>query len=204
MTSLSISSTADQPINTLASAALRLPIFTPSSSGLDLLASAAAQASPPNHTLSCPLQLLAISATGPFNPAASLPLKVVKKILELEFVEMAEISISAAILCTRFPEKVPELWAYQATIVRAERNYEGKHWVTYDRKFRRQTLAKKDLNWSVMDPRLYNEAFTYRAGSIARCNFCLQDDHLAANCPHNPHRPYFGWFLDPAAWSTLL
>ena len=47
MTSLSISSAAGQPINTVASAASRLPIFTPSSSGLDLLASAVAQASPP-------------------------------------------------------------------------------------------------------------------------------------------------------------
>lgn len=63
----------------------------------------------------------------------------------------------AAVLCTRFPEKAPELRAYQATIIRAERNYEGKMWVTYDR---RQALAKKDLNWSVTDPRLYNEAFT--------------------------------------------
>ena len=47
MTSLSISSAAGQPINTVASTASRLPIFTPSSSGLDLLASAVAQASPP-------------------------------------------------------------------------------------------------------------------------------------------------------------
>ena len=113
-------------------------------------------------------------------------------------------SIMAAILCTRFPEKAPELWAYQATIVRAERNYKGKRWVTYDQQFQRQALAKKDLNWSVTDPRLYNEAFTGQAWSIARCNFCLQDDHLAANCPHNLRRPYFGWFLDPSAWPALL
>ena len=93
MTSLSISSAAGQLINTLASAASKLPIFIPSSSGLDLLASVAAQAFPLKQTLSFPHQLPAISATGPFNPAASLPPKVVKKILELEFVEMAEISI---------------------------------------------------------------------------------------------------------------
>ena len=106
----------------------------------------------------------------------------------------------AAVLATRFPEKAPELWAYQATIIRAERNYEGKRWVTYDRQYRRQALAKKDLNWSVTDPRLYNEAFTGRARSIARCSFCLQDDHTANHCPHNPNRPYFGWFPDPATW----
>ena len=39
----------------------------------------------------------------------------------------------AAVLASRFPEKALELLAYQATIVRAERNYEGKCWVVYDR-----------------------------------------------------------------------
>lgn len=87
-------------------------------------------------------------STGPFNPATTLPFKVVKKILDLEFVEMSEItmddnlpnapgrplalaclqitdisqwvegfSIMAAILTTHFPDKAPELWAYQATII---------------------------------------------------------------------------------------
>ena len=55
-------------------------------------------------------------------------------------------------------------------------------------------IARKDLNWSITDPRLYNEAFTGRACSIARCTFCLQDDHVAAYCPHNPNRPFFSWF----------
>ena len=193
-----------------------------------MLAAAASATSPPKPPS---LSTNSLLANGPFNPAASLPQKVVKKILELEFVEMSEISVNdeppqapgrppaparppvqeisqwierfslfAAVLCTRFPDKAPELWAYQATIVRAERNYEGKRWVTYDRQFRRQALARKDLNWSVTDPRLYNEAFTGRARSIARCNFCLQDDHSAAYCPHNPNRPFFSWFPDPTSW----
>ena len=94
-----------------------------------------------------------ISAPGPFNPAAALPMKVAK-IWELEFVEMAEItmddpplsepgrppaparlpisnisqwverfSMMAAVMCMRFLHKAPGLFAYQATIVRAERNY---------------------------------------------------------------------------------
>ena len=69
------------------------------------------------------------------------------------------------------------MFVYQATIVRAEWNYEGQRWVTYDRQFRREALARKDLNWSVTDrdPRLYNEVFTDRARAIARCSFCLQD-----------------------------
>ena len=79
----------------------------------------------------------------------------------------------AMVLATRFPEKAPKLFAYQATIVRAERNYEGKHWVSYNRQFRREALARKALNWSVTDPQLYNKAFTGRACAIARCLFCL-------------------------------
>jgi hypothetical protein len=50
----------------------------------------------------------------------------------------------AAVLATRFPSKAPELFAYQATITRAERNYEGKRWVAYDRHYRREALARKD------------------------------------------------------------
>ena len=102
----------------------------------------------------------------------------------------------AAILCTKYGE----LFAYLASIVRADRNCEGKLWVAYDCQYRRQALARRDLNWSVPDPRLYNEAFTGRARPIARCSYCLQDDHLAQQCPRNPYRPMFGWFPDPSDW----
>ena len=209
-----------------------VPVFTPAPttihSGLDLLASAATAGG--YSSLLTPAAGFepprpAVTAPGPFNPAASLSPKVVKRILELEFVEMSEVTVDddipqapgrppaparlpitdisqwlerysllAAVLATRFPEKAPELFAYQATIVRAERNYEGKRWVSYDRQFRREALARKDLNWSVTDSRLYNEAFTGRARAIARCPLCLQDDHSAPYCPKNPDRQWFGWF----------
>lgn len=51
----------------------------------------------------------------------------------------------AAVLSTRFPEKAPELWAYQTTILKAANHYEGQTWVAYDRQFRRDMLARKDL-----------------------------------------------------------
>ena len=109
-------------------------------------------------------------------------------------------SMMAAVLCMRFPHKAPELFAYQATIVRTERNCEGTQWVSYDRRYRREALARKDLNWSTPDPRLYNEAFTGRAKAIRRSSFCLQDDHEVANCPRNPHRPLLGWLPNMGAW----
>ena len=109
-------------------------------------------------------------------------------------------SLMAAVICTRFPHKAPELLAYQAAIVRAERNYEGTYWVSYDRQYRREALARKDLNWSVPDARLYNEAFTGHAKAIQRCSFCLQDDHDQNTCPRNPHRPLMGWLPQMGMW----
>ena len=88
----------------------------------------------------------------------------------------------AAVLVTRYPDKGPKLWAYQASIVRAARNYEGLAWVAYDRQYRREALARKDLNWSATNSRLYNEAFTGRAKAIPRCRHCLSDSHTTAHC----------------------
>ena len=104
----------------------------------------------------------------------------------------------AAVLALRFPEKAPELWAYQSTILVAAHNYEGANWVAYDRQFRRATLAKKDLNWSVPDTRLYNEAFTGRARSIPWCPHCLSNDHSGTSWPHNPNPPILRWFQGSA------
>ena len=209
-----------------------IPLFSPDAAGgggLELLAAAAATASAQttskNLGTSQPRTSLTqqgLNSRGPFNPAASLSTRVVKRILELEFVDMAEVtvddkiptgwsqapprlpitdisqwverfSLMAAVLVTRFPEKAPELWAYQATIVRAQRNYEGNRWVSYDRQYRREALARKDLNWSITDSRLYNEAFTGRARAIPRCAYCLQDDHGSTACPRNPDRAWVEW-----------
>ena len=59
-------------------------------------------------------------------------------------------------------------------------------WVIYDHQYRRDALARKDLNWSVLNSRLYNEAFTGRARAIPRCTHCLGDDHAVGSCPLNP------------------
>ena len=55
-------------------------------------------------------------------------------------------SVMATTLEARLPKKAPELFAYQAQIVRAKRNYEPGRWVVYDHQFRREALARKDLN----------------------------------------------------------
>ena len=121
-----------------------------------------------------------VMAESGYDPAATLPQRVVKRILALEFVEMAELlpdawtdentvpdsgqlhrrarhppvtdiliwlecfSRLAAMLCTKFPSKAPEFWAYQTSILRAAKNFEGTVWVTYDRQYRREALARHE------------------------------------------------------------
>ena len=162
-----------------------LPTFNSTSSPLDLLVAAAAASHGGQGEGALEPTLGSLTKPGPHNPAASLPPKIVKRVLDLEFVEMSELkgdiwvddpapsdtgnqprrltrkppvtdikvwlecyARMAAILATRFPLKAPELWAYQSTIVKAAHNYEGANWVAYDCQFRRDTLARKDLNWS--------------------------------------------------------
>ena len=224
-----------------------LPTFTPatrsSSSGLDLLAAAAAGETLTHSKQPAPAFKPALTTSpytaGPYNPAAVLPSKLVRRILALEFIEMSEFRADiwpddtspqegtsqvrrqppkppvndiriwlecyarmAAILATRFPEKASELWAYQTTIIKAAHMYEGSNWVSYDRQFRREMLARKDLDWSVPNARLYNEAFTGRAKSIPRCPHCLSEDHTAAVCHFNPNLTIMGWLQDPRQFLT--
>ena len=208
-----------------------MPTAPGSTAGLHLLASVASSAStgtrpPPGLS---PAQeratpTPALLAQGPYNPAAVLPTKVAKKILDLEFVEMAEISLDdplvqtpghpplparlpiqdisiwvekysvmAALIASHFPDKAPELFAYQASIVRAERNFDDRCWVAYDRCYRREALAQRNLNWSVPNASLYNEAFRGRARVVPRCTFCLQEDHVAQYCLRSPSRSWLGW-----------
>lgn len=90
---------------------------------------------------------------------------------------------------TRFPYKGPELWAYQASILKAAHNYEGSAWVVYDHQYCQEALARKDQNWSVTDPWLYNEAITGRAKVIPQCQYCLSKTHSGVYCLVNPTPP---------------
>ena len=226
---------------------LAIPTFTPaggSTPGLDVLAAAALSQLGTQGTLpatgtdsqgSQPADgTPQLHAPGPYNPAAALPPKMVKRLLALEFVEMSELRADvwpddpaptdsshtprrpgrppviniktwlecfarmAAVLVSRFPEKAPELWAYQSTILNVAHSYEGATWVAYDQQYRREMLARKDLNWSVPNSRLYNEAFTGRARFMPRCQHCLSEDHGSTGCPQHPNPMVVGWFQPPS------
>ena len=113
-----------------------------------LAATAAAANSKTKNTAGQLAMSTLLTLPGPFNPAAALSAKVVKKIMDLDFIEMSEVTIDdappqvlgrpppptrlpitdisqwleryslmVAVLCTKFPDKAGELFAYQASIV---------------------------------------------------------------------------------------
>lgn len=65
--------------------------------------------------------------------------------------------------------------------------------MAHDWQYHQKTLAKKTLDWSVPNTRLY-EAFTGWARSIPPCPHCLAKDHGGVNCLHNSNPPILGWF----------
>ena len=91
-----------------------------------------------------------------------------------------------AILGSAHPHHIADFMAYQRSIVRASRIFEGNAWVVYDRCYRRRAALSRDLNWSIQCTGLYNEAFTGRARTIPRCGHCLSENHSQADCPDMP------------------
>ena len=91
-----------------------------------------------------------------------------------------------AILGSAHPDHIADFMAYQRSIVRASRIFEGTAWVVYDRCYRRRAALTKDLNWSVQHTAPYNEAFTGRACTIPRCTHCLSENHAVGDCPDRP------------------
>ena len=115
------------------------------------------------------------------------PHRVGRKALVQDISQWTEcFSRMAAVLVTQYLGKSPELWAYQASIVRAARNFEGTPWVAYDRQYRREALACTDLDWLQPNARLYSEAFTGHAKAIPRCRHCLSDSHTTSACSLEP------------------
>ena len=58
------------------------------------------------------------------------------------------------------PELIPELMAYQSTIVRASQDYAGLAWMQYDSAFHRQVALTGLTHWSAINPTSYTLCFT--------------------------------------------
>ncbi len=105
-----------------------MPVFAPSgvaAQGLNLLAAAAAATGGASTPIVKPVQ--ALTFPGPYNLAASLPAKIIKRILDLEFVEMAEVGVDVELPLTpsrmpapsRFPVSDISVWIERFSLMAA-------------------------------------------------------------------------------------
>ena len=86
-------------------------------------------------------------------------------------------------LSTRYPAYVPEFLAYQSTIIKCYREYDGLGWAQYDRAFRRQVAVTKSLHWSHINGSL---CFAGKGRRSAVCVHCLSYNHVSEHCPDAP------------------
>ena len=114
-------------------------------------------------------------------------------------------ALLVAVLTTKHPDKAPHFMCYLRTIVRASRNFEGTAWASYDAAYRRQAANRHSLDWAIIDPTIYNEAFTGRAQLLPRCRYCLAETHEARDCQYAPRDdPPLAKYPRNASWGTRL
>ena len=165
--------------------------------------------------------LTTISSSGAMLPVnipvaglGSVPSKVVKRIVNKEYVDMWEllpdlwqveaesscchtkrlhrtmltdISIWTECFATMAAILVAShFFLYLHTITKARRTFECSAWASYDIAFHRQAADCGSLDWEMVDAPLYNEAFAGKAMLIPRCRYCLSDTHSSQECVHSP------------------
>ena len=95
----------------------------------------------------------------------------------------------AAILASRYPDKIAQLMAYQRTIVHAQRSFVGDGWTIYDTCYRRKAAAVRSPDWDQIDFTLYNKRYAGRAKALLRCRHCLTEFHSTVSCPNALQTP---------------
>ena len=88
----------------------------------------------------------------------------------------------ASVLGPQFPEAIPELLAYMASIIRVSQDYSGLAWVRYDAAFRRQAALTGNRRWSQINATIYTVCFTGNAQVSSRCELCLGTTHSSKEC----------------------
>ena len=95
----------------------------------------------------------------------------------------------------KFPMMVSDLMAYQSTIIKCSRDFDGLAWAQYDHAYRRQEAQTKDLRWSHINTTLYSLCFAGKARRSVACVHCLSDGHRSDACLDNPARACFPMML---------
>ena len=112
--------------------------------------------------------------------------------------------IYISVMASKFPERVPNMLAYQTTLVREARRCGGSGWMAYDTAFRQQAATDPHCDWSKLNNSLYPVTFMVQASGRGKCcPHCLESDHPGDKCAlsprprqesrQRPRSPGLGW-----------
>ena len=93
-------------------------------------------------------------------------------------------SIYAAVICSKWPEKKMQLFAYQEMILREARRG-GKGWLMYDSAFRQQITSLDTFDFSTINQSLYSTTCLQLVKKFKACVFCGMSDHKRMACPYD-------------------
>ena len=95
--------------------------------------------------------------------------------------------IYISVMASKFPERVPNMLAYQTTLVREARRCGGNGWMAYDTAFRQQAATDPHCDWSKLNNSLYPVTFMAQASGRGKCcPHCLESDHPGDECALSP------------------
>ena len=97
-------------------------------------------------------------------------------------------SMYASVICSKYPEKARELWAYQATIISEFRRCGGGGWRLYDSAFRQHISSLESTDFSRINQGLYSTTFLAYGGKGQFCQSCMSSDHTHDECALHPKR----------------
>ena len=98
-------------------------------------------------------------------------------------------ALYVAAVASHQPERLPDLMAYQALIVRASKKYRWPSWLVYDQNFRQEAAGNRELLWAKADPSMYAQCFTCQELSGENwCSRCQGLDHTSASCPYQSRK----------------
>lgn len=96
-----------------------------------------------------------------------------------------------AALCSFYPGMLPQMMAYQNTILQAHLQFAGDGWRIYDRAFRIQAASRRITDWTSVDASLYARFVTCSPRRSSVCQFCCSSGHKSSACP---------WGVDDPTW----
>jgi len=100
-------------------------------------------------------------------------------------------SVYSWVITASQPEQAQDLLGYQAVIVDARMQHEGRGWLNYDRCFRHAaaadpTAADPTRKWSSLDSDLWHMCFTSLRRRLIQCQYCHLTTHTSAECIWSP------------------